>query len=244
MSSSDSCGASWAIRADPHRPRRRLSAGRLVALSAPRAFELGLPHPPSRLRRLRLSPDPALHRRARSSDWCARDGRRAQGFGASARVAAGHGTALVTSSRLLYYSDRGVLRLDGLREDDVTKGTPEIRVLAGTGTRPRLVFESIGPHLPLAYRQVGRSSPGCPRGPPDRRNGHRRARYRCPPRRRPVLPRTDGGPAGAVVSAASLAQVESAHIALIATIAIGCGVLSLCVGGRLPACRSQPATGG
>ena len=40
------------------------------------------------------------------------------------------------ASRLIYYSNRGRLRLDGLREDDLTAGTPEVRVFAGTGAQP------------------------------------------------------------------------------------------------------------
>ncbi|MDQ2622700.1 MAG: sensor histidine kinase, partial [Actinomycetota bacterium] len=54
------------------------------------------------------------------------------------------------SSRLIYYSSRGQLRLDGLRDDDATAGSPEIRVLAEDPDNGfRELFRSRGPHLPL-----------------------------------------------------------------------------------------------
>src|ERR1700761_1157845 len=58
------------------------------------------------------------------------------------------------SSRLIYYSNRGRLRLDGLREDDLTAGTPEVRVFDGTGGRPTQVFVGVRHPLPLSYAQL------------------------------------------------------------------------------------------
>ncbi len=139
---------------------------------------------------------------------------------------------VTASSRLLYYSNQGKLRLDGVRDDDITKGTPEIRVLAGTGSHPRQVFESFGPHLPVPYSQLAAISQRAVRsgslvattlgdGPgPDIRLVAG-----------PFYGGDNGGPAGAVVSAASLAPAESSHNELVLTVAIGCGVLLLLASG-------------
>jgi signal transduction histidine kinase len=133
---------------------------------------------------------------------------------------------VAASSRLLYYSAGGALRLDGVKDDDATTGTPEVLVLRGTGPRPELIFESRGPHLPLRGADLAAIS--------------RRAvaaetteRARVEDRRgEPVLlvaapfyhDETEL-PAGAVVSAASLVANDDAHRELIVSIAIGCGVL-------------------
>ena len=130
------------------------------------------------------------------------------------------------ASRLLYYSNRGVLRLDGVREDDLTKGTPEVRVYAGTGPRPHLVFESSGHHLPLAYPQLAAIS----------RQAVREGRFVTTTVAdagagsvrlvaTPFYGELNGGPAGAVISASPLAASEDAHRQLIVTIAVGCGAL-------------------
>lgn len=136
------------------------------------------------------------------------------------------------SSRLIYYSGRGVLRLDGLRGDDLTKGAPEVRVYAGTGPRPHLVFESAGHHLPLAYPELAavvgqavREERLVTTSVADPRGGDVRLVatpfYRDP----------DGGAAGAVISASPLAATEDAHRQLIVTIAIGCGALLVLAAG-------------
>ncbi len=141
-------------------------------------------------------------------------------------------TRVTGSSRLLYYSNRGVLRLDGVRGDDLTTGTPEVRVYAGTGPRPRLVFASNGRHLPIAYPQlaaIARQAVGEDRlvaatiSDPEVGDVRLVATpfYRDP----------NGGPAGAVISAASLAGAEDAHRQLIVTIAIGCGALLVLAAG-------------
>ena len=141
-------------------------------------------------------------------------------------------TRVTGSSRLLYYSNRGRLRLDGVRGDDLTSGTPEVRVYAGTGSRPHLVFESDGRHLPLPYpplAAIARQAVGegqlVTTTVSDADIGDVRLVatpfYRDP----------DGGPAGAVISASSLAGSEDAHRQLIATIAIGCAALLVLAAG-------------
>ena len=141
-------------------------------------------------------------------------------------------TRVTGASRLLYYSNRGVLRLDGVREDDLTTGTPEVRVYAGTGARPRLVFESDGRHLPLGYPQLAAIARQAARA------GEFNATTVNDPRlgdvrlvAAPFYRDPNGGPAGAVVSASSLSPVEDAHRQLIATIVIGCGVLLVLAAG-------------
>jgi two-component system, OmpR family, sensor kinase len=151
------------------------------------------------------------------------------------------GRRVTGSSRLIYYSNAGRLRLDGLRSDDLTTGTPEVRVLDGTGPRPRPVFASNGPQLPLAYAQLaaiarratareGLVAETVTDGAGDRVRLLAGPFYRDP----------EGDAAGAVVSAAALGPAESAHDELVMTIVAACaGLLILAAGaGYLLAGRS------
>ena len=141
-------------------------------------------------------------------------------------------TRVTGSSRLLYYSNRGLLRLDGVREDDLTTGTPEVRVYAGTGPRPHLVFKSIGHHLPLSYSQlaaIARKAVGGEKLVADTVSDSRVGDVRLVAT--PFYRDPNGGAAGAVVSASALAGTEDLHRQLIATIAIGCGALLVLAAG-------------
>jgi two-component system OmpR family sensor kinase len=149
------------------------------------------------------------------------------------------------SSRLIYYSNAGRLRLDGLREDDLTAGAPEVRVFAGTGRAPREVFAGVSRKLPLDYAQLATIAhratvtEGLVATTVTDRDGARVRLLAGPFFRDP-----DGDAAGAVVSAASLAGLESEHRELVLTVVLGCvGLLLLAaVGGYLLAGRSlRPA---
>jgi two-component system, OmpR family, sensor kinase len=150
------------------------------------------------------------------------------------------------ASRLIYYSAAGRLRLDGLRGDDLTAGTPEVRVFAGTGSRPRQVFVGVRHGLPLsearlmalAHRAVSTEALVATTVTDARGT---RVRLLAGP----FFGGTDGDAAGAVVSAASLAATEADHRELVATVVAGCaGLLALAaLGGFLLAGRSlRPAT--
>jgi two-component system, OmpR family, sensor kinase len=155
------------------------------------------------------------------------------------------GRRVTGASRLIYYSNRGRLRLDGLREDDLTAGTPEIRVFNGTGPRPRLIFAGVKNRLPVATRdlwsiaQRAASTEGLVATTVTDRDGTRVRLLAGPFFRDP-----DGDAAGAVVSAASLSATEAAHRELVLTIVVACGGLLLLAGvaGYLLAGRSlRPA---
>jgi signal transduction histidine kinase len=138
------------------------------------------------------------------------------------------GRRVAGSSRLIYYSNRGRLRLDGLRDDDLTSGSPEVRVYDGTGPRPRLVFAGAEHPLPLTYGQLAAVA-------------HQAARREEQVATTvtdgdgtevrllagPFFRDPDGNAAGAVVTAASLAPGEAAHQELVVTILAACGGLLL-----------------
>jgi signal transduction histidine kinase len=158
------------------------------------------------------------------------------------------GRRVAGSSRLIYYSNRGKLRLDGLRDDDLTTGPPEVRVYDGTGPRPRLIFAGAEHSLPLDYGQLAGIAHEAARreeqvattvsdgdGTPVRLLAG------------PFFRDPNGNAAGAVVSAASLAPSEAAHRELEVTILAACaGLLILAAGtGYLLAGRSlRPALRG
>lgn len=158
------------------------------------------------------------------------------------------GRRVTGSSRLIYYSNRGRLRLDGLREDDLTTGTPEVLVLDGTGPRPRQVFASRGPHLPVAYPQLAAVARRAVAGEDlvaesvaDQAGNPVRLLagpyYRDP----------SGDAAGAVVSVAALGPTESAHDELVLTVVLACAALLVLAAGAgyLLAGRSlRPALAG
>lgn len=142
------------------------------------------------------------------------------------------GRRVTGASRLIYYSAAGRMRLDGLRRDDLTTGTPEVRVFAGTGPRPRVVFESRGPHLPLPYpplaalAQRAATEQRLVAATVSDRRGEQVRLLAGPFYRDP-----NGGPEGAVVVAASLGPEAAAHDDLALTLALGCGGLLLLASG-------------
>jgi signal transduction histidine kinase len=150
------------------------------------------------------------------------------------------------ASRLIYYSNAGRLRLDGLREDDLTAGTPEILVFDGTGAHPRRVFAGVEDRLPLSYAQLAAISHRASRSEAlvamtvtDARGTKVRLLAS------PFFHDPDGDAAGAVVSAGSLTATEAAHRELVATVVAGCDGLLLLAAltGYLLAGRSlRPAT--
>ena len=150
------------------------------------------------------------------------------------------------ASRLIYYSNRGRLRLDGLQEDDLTAGTPEVRVFDGTGTHPRQVFAGVKEGLPLSYAQLAAiahrasETEDLVRATVTDAGGTRVRLLAGPFFRDP-----NGDAAGAVVSAASLTRTEADHRELEITVILGCAGLLLlaALGGYLLAGRSlRPAT--
>ncbi len=149
------------------------------------------------------------------------------------------------SSRLIYYSNAGRLRLDGLRDDDLTAGTPEVRVFAGVGPAPRQIFAGVRRKLPLDRAQLvaiarqATATEGLVATTVTDRDG---ARVRL--LAGPFFHDPDGNAAGAVVSAASLAGLEAEHRELVLTVVLGSvGLLLLAaLGGYLLAGRSlRPA---
>ncbi len=158
------------------------------------------------------------------------------------------GRRVTGASRLIYYSNEGRLRLDGLRGDDLTVGTPEVRVFDGTGPRPRPVFASNGPQLPLAYAQlaaIARRAVAAEDLVAETVTDAAGDRVRL--LAGPFYRDPEGDAAGAVVSAAALGPTESAHDELVLTIVLACaGLLVLAAGaGYLLAGRSlHPALRG
>ena len=132
------------------------------------------------------------------------------------------------ASRLIYYSAGDRLRLDGLHGDDLTAGTPEIRVFAGTGRRPRQVFAGVHHGLPLSYAALASIArravlaEGLVATTVRDRTGQQ-VRLLAGP----FFGGGNGDAAGAVVSAASLAATEAAHRELVWTIVIACAALLL-----------------
>jgi two-component system, OmpR family, sensor kinase len=149
------------------------------------------------------------------------------------------------ASRLIYYSNRGRLRLDGLREDDLTAGTPEVRVFNGTGPRPRQVFAGVRDGLPLSYAQLAAIAHEASQSEAlVKETVTDAAGTRVRLLAGPFFHDPDGDAAGAVVSAASLSATEAAHRELVATVVAGCAGLLLlaALGGYLLAGRSlRPA---
>jgi signal transduction histidine kinase len=155
------------------------------------------------------------------------------------------GRRVAGSSRLIYYSNRGRLRLDGLRDDDLTTGSPEVRVYAGTGPHPRLVFAGAERPLPLTYAELvsvaHRATEREEQVAETVSDGDGTAVRLLAG---PFFRDPDGNAAGAVVTAASLAPSEAAHQELVVTILGACvGLLILAAGaGYLLAGRSlKPA---
>lgn len=152
------------------------------------------------------------------------------------------------STRLLYYTNSGELKLDGVRDDDLTVGTPEVRVLLGTGAQPHEIFRSRGPHLLLDPAPLAAVSHEAVSGDAsiratirDRRG--RDVRLVAAPFYNDATER----PAGAVVSATSLQPSDDSHRQLVATLVIGCGaliVLAAAAGYALAGRSLRPAARG
>lgn len=137
------------------------------------------------------------------------------------------------SSRLIYYSARGQLRLDGLRDDDATTGSPEIRVLReGADGWFEEVFRGRGPHLPLtdgsiaeAARRAIRSESAVRTETTDR-TGADAVLIATP-----FYDDVTGRAAGAVVSATATAESVDDHRRLVVAMVIGCAGLLAVAGG-------------
>lgn len=138
---------------------------------------------------------------------------------------------VAASSRLVYYSGDGRLRLDGLADDDATVGSPEILVNQRVPGGFREVFRSRGPHLPLTPDSLDEIS---------RRAVETEANARLSTKDRAgrsvtliATPFYDGAgePAGAVVSATATAATDEDHRRLMISMAAGCGALLLLAAG-------------
>jgi len=152
------------------------------------------------------------------------------------------------SSRLIYYSADGELRLDGLRDDDATTGSPEVRVYRATAAGFEEIFRGRGPHLPLtdssidevAGRAVRSQSSASLTTTDVRGEGVELLAT-------PFYSDLTDRPAGAVVSATATGPASEEHRDLVAAMLIGCaGLLVLATGaGWILAGRSlRPASRG
>ncbi len=138
------------------------------------------------------------------------------------------GRRVAGSSRLIYYSNRGRLRLDGLRDDDLTTGSPEVRVYNGIGPHPRLVFAGAEHPLPLTYSRLADiaheaavQEEQVATTVSDREGTAVRLLAG------PFFRDPNGNAAGAVVTAASLGPSEAAHEELVVTMIGACAGLLL-----------------
>lgn len=154
---------------------------------------------------------------------------------------------VAASSRLIYYSGDGRLRLDGLTDDDATVGSPEILALRRTAGGFEEVFRSRGPHLPLTAESLDEISlravetEGNAELVTEDRDRNSVAMVATP------FYGSSGKPAGAVVSATSMAATSDDHRRLIIAMAAGCGALLLlaAAAGWILAGRSlKPAAAG
>ncbi len=152
------------------------------------------------------------------------------------------------SSRLIYFSGSGELRLDGLRDDDATVGSPEVLVFRQTGDDYAEIFRSRGPHLPLTRASTQDVSSRAA-------DSESRVRLEATDRNgddvvllaTPFYSEVTDQPAGAVVSATEAGDSDSGHRDLVLAMLVGCGgLLVLATGaGWLLAGRSlRPASRG
>lgn len=136
------------------------------------------------------------------------------------------------ASRLIYYSARGQLRLEGLRGDDATAGSPEVRVLRWDDGRFDEVFHGRGPRLPLtgeALTEVSRRAmraESAARLEAEDRDGEAVTLIATP-----FYDDATGRPAGAVVSATATAESAADHRRLVLAMALGCAGLLALAGG-------------
>lgn len=150
------------------------------------------------------------------------------------------------SSRLIFFSANGELRLNGLKDDDATTGSPEVRVFRQSGDTFREIFRGRGPHLPLTTESLDEVS--------------RRAVTSESRARLETVDQDGAGvvllatpfyrgnrPAGSVVSATAINSGDNGHRDLVIAMAIGCGsllLLSTGVGWFLAGRSLRPASRG
>lgn len=152
------------------------------------------------------------------------------------------------SSRLIYYSDDGELRLDGLRDDDATVGSPEVRAYLSTSSGFRQVFRGQGPHLPLTAESVDevsaaafRSQSGSSLTTTDR-DGKEVTLLATP-----FYSDLTGRPAGAVLSASPTSPPDDSRRNLVLAMIIGCAgllVMAAATGWLLAGRSLRPAARG
>lgn len=152
------------------------------------------------------------------------------------------------SSRLIYYSNDGKLRLDGLRDDDATVGSPEVRAYLSTPSGFRQVFRGQGPRLPLTAASVDevsaaafRSQTGSSLTTTDR-DGDEVTLLATP-----FYSDVTGRPAGSVLSASPTSPPDDSRRNLVLAMIIGCGsllVLATATGWILAGRSLRPAARG
>ena len=128
------------------------------------------------------------------------------------------------SSRLIYFSAAGDLKLDGLRDDDATVGSPEIRVYRESPTGFTEIFRGRGPRLPLTGDSIDEVAGRAVRS-------ESRARLETTDAEGEdvvilATPFYNGArPAGAVVSATLTGPGDDGHRDLVLAMLIGCAAL-------------------
>lgn len=136
------------------------------------------------------------------------------------------------SSRLIFYTNDGELRLGGLRDDEATAGSPEVRAYLSTPQGFRQVFRGRGPHLPLADKSVQQVSEAAVR---DQARSSLTAADRDGEEvtllATPFYSDVTGQPAGAVLSASPTSPPDDSRRNLIAAMLIGCAVLLVLAAG-------------
>lgn len=152
------------------------------------------------------------------------------------------------SSRLIYYSADGQLRLDGLRDDDATTGSPEVRVYRESGSGFEEIFRGRGPHLPITESSIDKVAGNAVRSEAsaslttEDQDGEGVELLATP-----FYSDLTDQPAGAVISATATGPASDEHRDLVAAMLIGCAsLLVLATGaGWLLAGRSlRPASRG
>ncbi len=152
------------------------------------------------------------------------------------------------SSRLIYYSNDGKLRLDGLRDDDATIGSPEVRAYLDTPTGFRQVFRGQGPHLPLTAESVDEASAAALRSQSgsslttNDRDGDEVTLLATP-----FYSDLTGQPAGTVLSASPTSPPDDSRRNLVLAMIIGCGgllVMAAATGWVLAGRSLRPAARG
>lgn len=132
------------------------------------------------------------------------------------------------SSRLIYYSAGGELRLDGLQDDDATAGSPEVRVYEETADGFREIFRGRGPHLPLTPESVDQvaaravNSQSSASLTTEDESGEQVELLATP-----FYSDLTDRPPGAVVSATATGPAGDEHRNLVVAMLIGCGGLLL-----------------